>query len=31
MAKFLKASEENLSTLKRSTETKRGGRGGRRG
>jgi S1 RNA binding domain protein len=31
MAKFLKASEENLSSLKRSTETKRGGRGGRRG
>jgi S1 RNA binding domain protein len=31
MAKFLKSSEENLSTLKRSTETKRGGRGGRRG
>jgi S1 RNA binding domain protein len=31
MAHFLKTSEENLSTLKRSTETKRGGRGGRRG
>ena len=31
VAKFLKASEENLSSLKRSTETKRGGRGGRRG
>ncbi|WP_226036872.1 S1 domain-containing RNA-binding protein [Aquibacillus saliphilus] len=31
MAKFLKTSEENLYTLKRSTETKRGGRGGRRG
>ncbi|GAB3056437.1 S1 domain-containing RNA-binding protein [Virgibacillus ainsalahensis] len=31
MAKFLKTSEENLATLKRSTETKRGGRGGRRG
>ena len=31
MAKFLKSSEENLSSLKRSTETKRGGRGGRRG
>ncbi|RAS87782.1 S1 domain-containing RNA-binding protein [Priestia endophytica] len=31
MARFLKDSEENLSTLKRSTETKRGGRGGRRG
>ncbi|UJL47680.1 RNA-binding protein S1 [Virgibacillus sp. NKC19-16] len=31
MAKFLKTSEENLSTLKRSTDTKRGGRGGRRG
>ncbi|MFJ5716985.1 S1 domain-containing RNA-binding protein [Neobacillus sp. NPDC093127] len=31
MAKFLKASEENLSSLKRNTETKRGGRGGRRG
>ncbi len=31
MANFLKASEENLSTLKRSTESKRGGRGGRRG
>ena len=31
MARFLKTSEENLSTLKRSTESKRGGRGGRRG
>ncbi|MFD1848885.1 S1 domain-containing RNA-binding protein [Oceanobacillus bengalensis] len=31
IASFLKASEENLSTLKRSTESKRGGRGGRRG
>lgn len=31
MARFLKSSEENLSTLKRSTESKRGGRGGRRG
>ncbi|MGM0873534.1 MAG: S1 domain-containing RNA-binding protein [Bacillota bacterium] len=31
MVRFLKTSEENLSTLKRSTETKRGGRGGRRG
>lgn len=31
MASFLKSSEENLSTLKRSTESKRGGRGGRRG
>ena len=31
MAHFLKSSEENLSTLKRSTESKRGGRGGRRG
>ncbi|WP_042224817.1 S1 domain-containing RNA-binding protein [Oceanobacillus manasiensis] len=31
MAKFLKSSEENLSTLKRNTDTKRGGRGGRRG
>ncbi|SET18067.1 S1 RNA binding domain protein [Oceanobacillus limi] len=31
MAKFLKNSEENLSTLKRNTEGKRGGRGGRRG
>ncbi|MEH7493321.1 S1 domain-containing RNA-binding protein [Neobacillus sp. 3P2-tot-E-2] len=31
VAKFLKASEENLSSLKRNTETKRGGRGGRRG
>ncbi|RDW17355.1 RNA-binding protein S1 [Oceanobacillus arenosus] len=31
MAKFLKNSEENLSIIKRSTESKRGGRGGRRG
>ena len=31
MALFLKNSEENLSTLKRSAESKRGGRGGRRG
>ncbi|MED1205785.1 S1 domain-containing RNA-binding protein [Heyndrickxia acidicola] len=31
MARFLKVSEENLSSLKRNTETKRGGRGGRRG
>ena len=31
MAKFLKASEENLSTLKRNTGAKQGGRGGRRG
>ncbi|WP_042353252.1 S1 domain-containing RNA-binding protein [Bacillus massiliigorillae] len=31
MARFLKDSDERLSTLKRSTETKRGGRGGRRG
>lgn len=31
MAKFLKDSEDRLTTLKRSTETKRGGRGGRRG
>lgn len=31
MAKFLKSSEENLSSIKRNTESKRGGRGGRRG
>ncbi|WP_026693208.1 S1 domain-containing RNA-binding protein [Peribacillus kribbensis] len=31
MAKFLKDSEDRLSSLKRNTETKRGGRGGRRG
>ncbi|WP_342431722.1 S1 domain-containing RNA-binding protein [Neobacillus sp. FSL H8-0543] len=31
MARFLKTSEENLTSIKRSTETKRGGRGGRRG
>lgn len=30
MSKFLKSSEENLSSLKRNTESKRGGRGGRR-
>jgi S1 RNA binding domain protein len=30
MARFLKASEENLSTLKRNTVSKQGGRGGRR-
>jgi S1 RNA binding domain protein len=30
MSRFLKSSEENLTSLKRSTETKRGGRGGRR-
>ncbi|GAB6488211.1 RNA-binding protein S1 [Bacillus cereus] len=30
MARFLKTSEENLSSLKRNTDTKRGGRGGRR-
>lgn len=28
---FLKVSEENLSSIKRNTESKRGGRGGRRG
>src|SRR4051812_37173184 len=28
MARFLKTSEENLTTLKRTTESKRGGRGG---
>jgi len=31
MAKFLKSSEESLSSLKHNTEGKRGGRGGRRG
>ncbi|MBD7909508.1 MULTISPECIES: S1 domain-containing RNA-binding protein [Sporosarcina] len=31
MAKFMKESEENLTTLKRATESKRGGRGARRG
>ncbi|MBB6452638.1 S1 RNA binding domain protein [Salirhabdus euzebyi] len=31
MAKFLKTSEENLYSLNRNTESKRGGRGGRRG
>ncbi|MBO0962254.1 RNA-binding protein S1 [Neobacillus sp. MM2021_6] len=31
VSKFLKSSEENLSSLKRNTESKRGGRGGRRG
>jgi len=31
MAKFLKDSEDRLSSLKRNTETKRGGRGARRG
>ncbi len=31
MSKFLKSSEESLSSLKRNTEGKRGGRGGRRG
>lgn len=31
MAKFLKTSEENLSTLKRNSTAKQGGRGGRRG
>jgi S1 RNA binding domain protein len=30
MSKFLKDSEENLSTLKRQLDTKRGGRGSRR-
>lgn len=30
MARFLKTSEENLSTLKRNTGAKQGGRGGRR-
>ena len=31
MAKFIKDSEDRLSTLKRATESKRGGRGARRG
>ncbi|WP_163655610.1 S1 domain-containing RNA-binding protein [Listeria sp. PSOL-1] len=31
MAKFLKDSEDRLSTIKRQTESKRGGRGARRG
>ncbi|AXI00739.1 RNA-binding protein S1 [Sporosarcina sp. PTS2304] len=31
MAKFMKDSEERLTTLKRATESKRGGRGARRG
>jgi S1 RNA binding domain protein len=31
MAKFLKESEENATSLKRATESKRGGRGARRG
>ncbi|MEK3888951.1 S1 domain-containing RNA-binding protein [Bacillus sp. FSL K6-3431] len=31
MSRFLKDSEDRLSTLKRSTESKRGGRGARRG
>ncbi|GKW47689.1 MULTISPECIES: S1 domain-containing RNA-binding protein [Planococcus] len=31
MAKFLKESEDNLTSLKRATESKRGGRGARRG
>jgi S1 RNA binding domain protein len=31
MAKFLKDSEDRLSTLKRATESKRGGRGAKRG
>ncbi|MEH6948944.1 RNA-binding protein S1 [Peribacillus asahii] len=31
ITRFLKNSEENLSSLKRNTESKRGGRGGRRG
>ncbi|MCI4140374.1 RNA-binding protein S1, partial [Bacillus vallismortis] len=31
MNKFLKDSEDRLSSLKRNTETKRGGRGARRG
>lgn len=31
MSQFLKSSEESLSSLKRNTEGKRGGRGGRRG
>ncbi|HSI67687.1 MAG TPA: S1 domain-containing RNA-binding protein [Planococcus sp. (in: firmicutes)] len=31
MAKFLKESEENMTSLKRATESKRGGRGAKRG
>ncbi|MRG86091.1 S1 domain-containing RNA-binding protein [Salinibacillus xinjiangensis] len=31
LSKFLKTSEENLSTIRSNTESKRGGRGGRRG
>lgn len=31
MARFLKDSDERLATLKRATESKRGGRGARRG
>jgi len=31
LSRFLKSSEENISSLKRNTESKRGGRGGRRG
>ena len=31
MSRFLKDSEDRLTSLKRSTDTKRGGRGGRRG
>jgi len=31
MSRFLKDSEDRLSSLRRNTETKRGGRGGRRG
>ncbi|PGK51809.1 RNA-binding protein S1 [Priestia megaterium] len=31
LARFLKSSDENISSLKRNTESKRGGRGGRRG
>jgi S1 RNA binding domain protein len=30
LSRFLKDSEERISTLKKSTESKRGGRGGRR-
>ncbi|HSI66035.1 MAG TPA: RNA-binding protein S1, partial [Planococcus sp. (in: firmicutes)] len=29
--KFLKESEENMTSLKRATESKRGGRGAKRG
>ena len=31
MARFLKDSEDRLSSLKRNTESKRGGRGAKRG